>query len=109
MVLGMLGIRLDPYLGFNFLVVCDALLVAGFSEVTGLQAEIQTEEYREGGRNDYVHKLAGPTTYPQNLVLKHGLTDVPFFWTWFQAIADGHILRRNGTIFLLDRAGVPHW
>ena len=103
------GLRIDPYLGFNFLVEVDALLVAGFTEVSGLQSEIQTEEYQEGGRLNYVHKLPGPTRYPQNIVLKHGLTDLPFFWAWYQATSRGLIVRHNGTIFLLDRSGVPHW
>jgi phage tail-like protein len=103
------GLRIDPYLGFNFLVEVDMLLVAGFSEVSGLQSEIQTEEYQEGGRIDYAHKLPGPTRYSQNIILRHGLTEVPLFWIWWQMTSRGIILRRNGTIFLLDRRGVPHW
>jgi len=105
----LLGHALDPYLGFNFLVEVDGLLVAGFTEVSGLQVEIQTEEYQEGGRNEYVHKLPGPTRYPQNIILRHGLTDLPFFWAWYEATARGLIVRHSGTIFLLDRAGIPHW
>ena len=34
------ALRIDPYLGFRFLVEIEGLLVAGFSEVSGLQAEI---------------------------------------------------------------------
>ena len=62
-----LALRLDPYLGFRFLVEIQGLIVAGFSEVGGLQAEIETFEYREGGLNDYAHHLPGPVRYP-NLV-----------------------------------------
>ena len=71
----LLGIRNDPYLGFKFLVEIEGLVVGGFSEVTGLQVETEVETYREGGLNEYVHKLAGPTRYPSNLVLKHGMTE----------------------------------
>lgn len=103
----LLGVRNDPYTAFNFLVEIEGLLVGGFSEVTGLQIETEVEEYREGGRNGYIHKLAGPTRYPANLVLKHGLTDIESLWSWHQEIVKGNIERKNGTIYLLDRRQLP--
>ncbi len=42
-----------------------------FQEVAGLSAEITTEEVREGGLNEYVHRLPTGTKYG-NLVLKRG-------------------------------------
>jgi phage tail-like protein len=71
------GNRIDPYLGFNFLVEIGSLVVGGFSEVTGLQAEVQTEDYREGGVNEYAHKLAGPTNYPANQSQRASPTPMP--------------------------------
>jgi len=103
----LLRIRNDPYLSLNFMVTIEGVLVAGFQEVTGLQVETETEDYREGGVNEYVHRLAGPTRYAQNLVLKKGLTDVESLWRWHQQIVRGDVRRRNGSIFLLDRAGLP--
>jgi phage tail-like protein len=103
----LLGIRNDPYLSFNFLVEIEGLLVGGFSEVTGLQVETVIETFREGGRNDYEHKLPGPTRYPSNLILKHGLTDIETLWSWHQDVAQGKIERKNGTIYLLDRQQLP--
>ena len=44
-----LAARADPYLGFRFLVEIEGLIVGGFSEVSGLQAETEFEEVREGG------------------------------------------------------------
>ena len=104
---GLLGIRNDPYLSARFLVEIEGILVAGFQEVTGMQIETETEDYREGGMNEYVHRLAGPTRYPQNLVLKKGLTDIESLWRWHQDVVKGNIVRRNGSILLLDRAGLP--
>ena len=46
------GDRKDPYLGFNFAVEVDSIVVAGFSEVSGLQSEAEVHEYREGGVNE---------------------------------------------------------
>lgn len=45
---------------------------AFFQEVTGLSRDLETEQLREGGRNDVTHQLPTRTKYP-NLVLKRGL------------------------------------
>lgn len=103
----LLGVRNDPYAAFNFLVEIEGLLAGGFSEVSGLAVEAETQDYREGGRNDYVHKLPGPLRYAQNLTLKRGLTDIDVLWAWQQEVAAGKVERRNGTIYLLSRAGIP--
>ena len=106
-VTNLLGIRNDPYLALNFLIEIEGLLVGGFSEVTGLQIETVIETYREGGVNEYEHKLAGPTRYPSNLILKRGLTDIETLWSWHQDVTQGKIDRKNGTIYLLDRQRLP--
>ena len=103
----LLGSRLDPYLACNFLVEIEGLLVGGFSEVTGLECEVEYEEIEEGGVNDYTHKLPTRTKYSQNLVLKHGLTDIDTLWAWHHEITQGEITRRNGSIYLLDRQQRP--
>lgn len=105
--MALLGIRLEPYLGLNFLVEIEGLIVGGFSEVSGLTVETEVEEYREGGQNAFVHKLAGRTRYPGNLVLKHGLTDITSLWKWHQDVVKGDVERKNGTIYLLDRRRLP--
>jgi phage tail-like protein len=103
------GDRVDPYLSFHFLVEIEGLVIGGFNEVTGLTVEVEIEEYREGGLNAYVHKLAGPARYPNNLVLKRGLTDSDALWNWHQDVVRGNIQRRNGSIILLDSAGEEQW
>lgn len=99
----------DPYLGFKFRVEIKGVEVAGFSEVSGLQLEIETEEYREGGVNEYIHKLAGPARYPANLVLKRGLMNSSTLWDWQQQIAQGRITRHNGSIILMNSTGEEKW
>ena len=100
------GERKDPYLAFNFRVDIKNLSVGGFTEVTGLQVEIEVQDYREGGLNDYIHKLAGPARYPSNLVLKRGLIDIDALWDWYEAVIGGgnqrKIQRRNISIVLLN-------
>ena len=54
----------------------------------GLSRETQaSRSYREGGVNDYEHKLVTLTTYP-NLVLERGLAD-PELWDWHQDVVEG--------------------
>jgi phage tail-like protein len=99
----------DPFLSFRFHVEIGNLKVGEFTEVTGLQAEVEVFEYREGGGNDFVHKLAGPVRYPSNLVLKHGLMDANQIWQWEQQILEGTISRTNITIVLKDETGQDRW
>ena len=47
--------------------------VGYFTEASGLNAEVETMTYNEGGRNEFVHKLPSRMKHP-NLVLKRGLT-----------------------------------
>lgn len=102
-----LGVRNDPYVAFNYLVEIEGLIVGGFSEVSGLSVETEVFEYREGGVNEYLHKLPGPTRYPGNLVLKHGLTAIGSLWDWHQDVTQGIISRKNGSIYLLDTQRLP--
>ncbi|GAA4609848.1 phage tail-like protein [Actinoplanes octamycinicus] len=99
------GERVDPYLGYGFRVEVGGLVVGGFTEVTGLQVETVVETYREGGVNEYEHKLPGPARYPANLVLRNGISDVEALWQWHQDVLGGVFERRDGTVYLLDGAG----
>jgi phage tail-like protein len=100
--------RKDPYLSCRFLVEIEGLVVGGFSEVSGLQAETQVEEYREGGVNDFVHRLPKETKY-QNITLKRGITDSDVLWTWHRFVVNGIVMRKNGYIILLDSEGNEKW
>ena len=102
------GERKDPYLSFRFLVEIQGLIVGGFSEVSGLQAETEVEEKREGGVNDYVHKLPTITKYP-NITLKRGITDSDVLWNWHQDVVKGKFKRRTVYIILQDSEGNEEW
>lgn len=102
------GVRNNPFATFLFQVEIDSLVVAGFSDVSGIQAETETEEYREGGVNEHVHKFRKLTKFP-NLVFKRGITDSDVLWSWYKDVVDGKVQRRSGAIILLDREGNPTW
>ncbi|ODA40663.1 phage tail protein [Desulfosporosinus sp. BG] len=104
------GKRKNPYTNFKFLVEINGMVVAGFSEVYGLQAETETEEYREGGVNHFVLKLPKVTSYP-NLTLKRGLTDSDALYKWYRDVAVGSIVRKQVSVVVLDHSGneVRRW
>lgn len=91
----------DPYTSFTFRVEIEGIMVAGFSEVSGLRLETETETYEEGGVNNFVHILPKRTKH-QNIILKHGITDRHDMWAWYQNVVSGTFERRNGSIILMD-------
>ena len=98
----------DPYGGFRFRVEILGLQVGGFTEVSGLDREVQLEDFREGGVNDHTHKLATVTKYP-NLTLRRGLADAAELWQWHQDVVNGRIQKRQINVVLIDTAGKDTW
>lgn len=101
--------RTDPYMAYRFIVEIEGLVVGGFTEVTGLEMEIEVEPYREGGLNAFVHQLPGAMRYPSQLALRRGLTDADSFWRWYRDAASGKIHRKNGSIVLKNDKGDEVW
>lgn len=99
--------RQDPLRGFRFLVELDGITSGGFVRVRGLSRELRHESFREGGVNEYEHKLVTQVTYPV-VVLERGLA-LGDLWDWAQAAADGDVRRRTLRIRLQDEAGDPAW
>ncbi len=80
-----------------------------FTEVSGLQVEMQVMEYQEGGTNTFIHRLPGPLKV-SNVTLKHGLTKSNDFVKWCLSTPPS-LKRRNVTVTLYDSAGswVARW
>lgn len=100
-------IRLDPLRAFRFLVEIEGIISAGFTRVKGLSREVKYESYREGGVNEYEHKLITQVSYPV-VVLERGLA-LPDLWAWALATADGEVRRRTIRIRLQDEGNIPIW
>lgn len=98
------GKRVDPYRNFGFLVEIDGITQAGFSDCSGFACNTDPIEYREGGENKFVRKLPGITKH-SNITLKWGLTDSKELHAWYQDIQNGKIIRKNGSIIVLDTEG----
>jgi phage tail-like protein len=101
-----LGVRMDPYRAFRFHVEIDGLLAGGFTEISGLSLQTEVETVREGGLNEFEHKLPKGTKQT-DITLKHGLIDIDLIWDWYRDVVNGTIERKSGSIYLLDETGVP--
>lgn len=114
-------LRIDPLSTFNFYItlidssnllgtLVTAVLsykVAGFSECSGLDANIEIMDYKEGGVNGYVHKFATRTSY-SNITLKHGVIYLyDDLWTWHNDWVQGKGKRKDGLIVLEDESRTP--
>src|SRR5574341_411070 len=87
----------------------EALGDGGFQECSGLEVEMDVQEYQEGGRNDGVIRRVGRARY-QNIVLKRGM----FYsgsgrlnrdlWRWLQGAVSGTrpVARYDGMIEVMS-------
>lgn len=99
--------RIDPYRGFNFMVEIDGTQVGGFSEVSGLNAQRDPVEYREGADvENHVRKLTGLSKYA-NITLKRGYVKDDTLWRWYAKLAAGKDDRRNIVVTLHDEMHNP--
>jgi phage tail-like protein len=99
--------RQDPLRGFRFLVEIDGLASGAFARVKGLSREVRFESYREGGVNEYEHKLLTQVSYPV-VIFERGLV-LDDLWKWALAAADGDATRRHIRVRLQDEAGARAW
>ena len=98
------AVRSDPYRAFNFELLIDKVRRAGFAEASGLTAEGDAVDYREGTDPNSVRKLIGLRKYT-NITLKRGYTEDRSLWDWYQLIAEGTVERRDVTIVLRNELG----
>lgn len=118
--------RDDPVLGFNFAIslmdssssvgkAATSIAIntltnnidAGFNECSGLEMNLEVEEYQEGGVNSTVHKFPTRMTWGK-LVLKKGLLKTDLLWKWMYGFAEGNVVRKDGLITLLNEQGLAH-
>lgn len=96
-----------PLPKFHFLVVWGGVRV-GFTEVTGLDMQVEAIEYREGFSPEYSKvKMPGMHKF-SNLTLKRGsVAGDSEFYTWMKTISLNTVERRDITISLLNEAHAP--
>ena len=87
------------YSTYRFYVEIKGITEATFTECQGLQAEMETEDWEEGGLNSYVHRLPGRVKSFPNLKLKRGIATTDL-WKWYYNCANGTIKRYNLSIII---------
>ena len=102
-----MGVKFNPFKGYNFFIEVEGLLVGGFSSIEGLESSSEIKTVREGGVNDKEYKLPGQITY-SDITLKQGVTALDPMWYWYNSTLSGKIKRKNGSIYLLDDQGIPN-
>lgn len=108
--------RDDPYPAYNFEVTVtgvsdDGRAVRGsFSEISGLEMDIEPIGYRTGTEDITERKIPGLKKFA-NIVCKRGYTGDKAFWDWIYAGASGQVRRTDGAIVMLDenRQEVMRW
>lgn len=105
--------RQVPFGNFNFRVLLDNNEeVGGFSDVSGLGAEVTIAEYRAGNSaENHVHKVAGVHKF-EPVTLKRGIVDSTIFWDWMSLTFQiGPLAKREIRIIMLDEAhnSVQQW
>jgi phage tail-like protein len=93
------GKRNDPFISNFFAIEFDGLQSGTFVEVVGLRSETEVYEYQEGGENNMVHFLVGPSKAAR-VVCKKGWVNSPELLQWYEEVcaSQGEIKRRNGSI-----------
>jgi phage tail-like protein len=101
--------RETPYSAFNFLVDLGngdtKSIKAGFQEVSGLNIEVTSAEYRNGNeRANHVRKINGMYKVG-DVTLKRGLFGALDLYEWIKATREGdQRVRRSVTIHMQDEA-----
>ena len=95
----------------TFLLEVDDVEIGLFSEVRGLQVEVEVETFREGGENGFEHKFPGRMSWP-DLVLRGGLTKSDNLFAWMRKTAgegfEGNrykLTRSTASVTLMDPVG----
>lgn len=105
------GRRTDPLGSYRFRVRIDGLEVAEFSECSGLEMTVKFEEVREGGQNEFVHRLPGRVEYG-NLTLRRGYAKSNQFFTWCLTVFNRRKIQRKKVVVALvaqDGKQVMEW
>lgn len=97
-------LRDTPYSAFNFLVELEPgqgqEVQAGFSEVSGLNAEVTVAEYRSGNSKvNYVNKLPG-IHKAGDVTLKRGVIGSQNLYDWLEKCRNGNIKEAKRNIVI---------
>lgn len=99
--------RTSPYSPFNFLVeFSGGDIAAGFSDVSGLGAEITVAEYRNGNDPENHVRIVPNINKVSAVTLRRGIIKSEDLWSWINDVRNnGWGAQRNVVISLMDESG----
>ncbi len=109
----MAELRDTPYNAFNYLVNLgdgsEATVLGGFSEVSGLNAEVTIAEYRNGNAKvNYVTKIPA-INKSGDVTLKRGVIGASNIYAWLEQVRSGDVTaKRNVEIKLTNENPTNH-
>jgi phage tail-like protein len=65
----------------RFLFEVDGQQIGVFSEVSGLEMKVDTDEWKELGENEFTHQFPGRKSW-NNIVMRRGITDSDALFKW---------------------------
>ena len=77
--------RVDPFATFKFHVEVNNITQAAFTQCSGLEMSTEVFEYKEGGLNEYVHKIPGRMKV-SNITLKRGFATSNELFDWYKEL-----------------------
>lgn len=94
----------DQQVGYRFTVEIEGIQEGVFTECSGFEVKLDVEEYKEGGMNDFIHKIPGRQSYT-NLTLKRGMTTSIELWKWLEDTSTANAkkdMKKNISIVMYD-------
>ncbi len=96
--------RPEPFPGYKFTAIVN-LMPMGFSKISNIEISFETETFKEGGVNDYVHVISNQASTEKTLVLERGIA---FRGLAFQEASDlkpGQKIVGDIVLLVYDRDG----
>ena len=77
----------ETALGLRFAVTIDGLSLGDWTKCDGLSIEYDVTEYREGGENGFIHRLAGRAKYTNVKLTRPIDADSAMVASWVASVA----------------------
>jgi phage tail-like protein len=92
----------------TFVIQVDGVNVATFSELAGINTEVEPVEYISTGPEGIIHTKQFGKTKPPSVTLKRGLDSESKMWAWHQAVLRGDpTARKTCSLQLFAAAASP--
>lgn len=102
------GENVEVHSGFRFMVKIGEKFSAYFTECTLPNLQVETMDVKEGGQNEFIHKL--PVRVNVGTVkLRHGITKDVQLLNWYMMVLEGKIkdATMSVTVTMSDSMGKP--